>query len=89
MLLTSLPAPTSHAALASAFAVAAYVTLHAGIGAVLAGYGLWRWHGGYISMQRRLDLRIGSLWHDYTAVTGLVGLAFPFVLQSLTGSGGR
>ncbi len=89
VLLTSLPAPTSHAALASAFAVAAYVTLHAGIGAVLAGYGLWRWHGGYISMQRRLDLRIGSLWHDYTAVTGLVGLAFPFVLQSLTGSGGR
>ncbi|QEE46562.1 cytochrome c oxidase subunit I [Rhizobium sp. WL3] len=89
VLLTSLPAPTSHAALASAFAVAAYVTLHAGIGAVLAGYGLWRWYGGYISMQRRLDLRIGSLWHDYTAVTGLVGLAFPFVLQSLTGAGGR
>ena len=88
VLMLSLPAPTSHAALASAFAVAAYVTLHASIGAVLAGYGLWRWHAGYISVQRRLDLRIGSLWHDYTAIAGLVGLAFPFVLQSLTGAGG-
>ncbi|THV20208.1 cytochrome c oxidase subunit I [Peteryoungia ipomoeae] len=87
-IMTSIPAPTGHAASAAAFAVAAYGLLHAGIGALLALYGLWRWRTGYISQARRLDLRIGRLWHDYTAVTGLVGLAFPFILQSLTGTGG-
>jgi cytochrome c oxidase subunit I+III len=89
VLLMSIPAPSGHAASASAFAVAAYVALHAGIGSVLALYSLWRWKSGFISVRRRLDLRIGRLWHDYTAVAGLVGLAFPFVLQSLTGIGGR
>jgi len=69
--------------------VAVYVGLHAAIGAVLAIYGLWRWNSGYIGPSRMLDLRIGRLWHDYTAVAGLIGLAFPFVLQSLTGIGGR
>lgn len=89
VILMSIPAPTGHAASAAAFAVAAYVLLHAGIGAVLALYGLWRWRAGFIGPARVLDLRIGQLWHDYTAVAGLIGLAFPFVLQSLTGIGGR
>ncbi|MFL0693742.1 MAG: cytochrome c oxidase subunit I [Agrobacterium tumefaciens] len=89
VLLMSIPAPTGHAASAAAFAVAVYVGLHAAIGAVLAIYGLWRWNSGYIGPSRVLDLRIGQLWHDYTAVAGLIGLAFPFVLQSLTGIGGR
>ena len=62
--------------------------LHAAIGALLAVYGLWRWKTGFISEKRKVDLSIGRLWHDYTAVAGLIGLAFPFVLQSLTGIGG-
>lgn len=89
LILVWIPSPTGHAAAAVAFAVAVYVTLHAGIGAVLAIYGLWRWKAGFIGPGRMLDLRIARLWYDYTAVAGLIGLAFPFVLQGLTGIGER
>ncbi|MDH4441591.1 MAG: cytochrome c oxidase subunit I [Rhizobium sp.] len=84
----AIPMPQGHAASASAAAVAFYVGLHVSVGAVFAGYGLWRWYGGYISEVRSLDLRIGRLWHDYTAVAGLIGLAFPFALWSLSQAGG-
>ncbi|PYB70436.1 cytochrome c oxidase subunit I [Rhizobium wuzhouense] len=84
----SIPAPQAHAASASALAVAIYVSLHGTVGAILAGYGCWRWHRGYISENRSLDLRIGRLWHDYTTVAGAIGLAFPFALQSLGQIGG-
>lgn len=84
----AIPAPTMHAASASALAVAVYVGVHAAIGCLFAGYGVWRWLGGYISESRSLDLRIGKLWHDYTAVAGLVGLAYPFALVSLSQIGG-
>ncbi|KQW27195.1 cytochrome B [Rhizobium sp. Root274] len=88
-ILLAIPAPQAHAASASAFAVAVYVGLHVIIGGLLAGYGLWRWYAGYISESRSLDLRIGRLWHDYTAIAGLIGLAFPFALQSLSQVGGN
>jgi cytochrome c oxidase subunit I+III len=84
----AIPAPTLHAASASVFAVAIYVGLHAAIGGLFAGYGFWRWFGGHISESRSLDLRIGRLWHDYTAAAGLVGLAYPFALHSLSQIGG-
>lgn len=87
-ILLAIPIPQGHAASASAAAVAFYIGLHVAIGALFAGYGLWRWHQGYISQARSPDLRIGRLWHDYTAVAGLIGLAFPFALQSLSQVGG-
>lgn len=84
----AIPGPETHAASASALAVVVYVGLHAAIGGIFASYGLWRWYSGYISAVRSLDLRIARLWHDYTALAGLVGLGFPFVLQSLSQIGG-
>lgn len=84
----AIPGPETHAASASALAVVVYVGLHASIGGIFASYGLWRWYSGYISAVRSLDLRIAKLWHDYTALAGLVGLGFPFVLQSLSEIGG-
>lgn len=84
----AIPGPETHAASASALAVVVYVGLHASIGGIFASYGLWRWYSGYISAVRSLDLRIARLWHDYTALAGLIGLGFPFVLQSLSQIGG-
>lgn len=84
----AIPGPETHAASASALAVVVYVGLHAAIGGIFASYGLWRWYSGYISAVRSLDLRIARLWHDYTVLAGLVGLGFPFVLQSLSQIGG-
>ncbi|KTQ95757.1 cytochrome B561 [Aureimonas ureilytica] len=68
----SLPAPTSHAAYASVSALLFYVVLHAALGVVFAGFGLWRVKAGYVSARRSGDLRIGALWHDYTAATTLL-----------------
>jgi cytochrome c oxidase assembly factor CtaG len=48
--------------------------LHAGIGALLALYGLWCSRTGYVSPARSLDLRIGAQWQNYTAVIGLIAL---------------
>jgi cytochrome c oxidase subunit I+III len=87
-ILLKIPSADSHAALASVFAVTSYVSLHAAIGVILAGYALWRWQAGFVSVQRRVDLAIGRLWHDYTLLIGLVGLAFPFVLERLAQTGG-
>lgn len=84
----AIPGPETHAASASALAVVVYVGLHAAIGGIFASYCLWRWYSGYVSEVRSLDLRIARLWHDYTALAGLIGLGFPFVLQSLSQIGG-
>lgn len=84
----AIPGPETHAASASALAVVVYVGLHAAFGGIFASYCLWRWYSGYISAVRSLDLRIARLWHDYAALAGLVGLGFPFVLQSLSQIGG-
>ena len=67
--------PTRHAQGAILFVLLIYAGLRSGLGAVLSGYGLWRWNAGYVSRIRSLDLRIGRAWHDYAAVSGLVALA--------------
>ncbi|MEH3146846.1 MAG: cytochrome c oxidase subunit I [Methylobacterium frigidaeris] len=76
LMLADVPAPTSHASLAMTAAFLAFVALHAGIGAVLAALGVWRCVAGYVSVRRAADLRIGVLWHDYTAATALLSLVF-------------
>ena len=45
-----------------------------GVYLLFAGFGLYRGHAGYLSPRRSLDLRIGRLWHDYTAITGAIAL---------------
>jgi cytochrome c oxidase subunit I+III len=72
---------TVHAYSATGFAVLIYVALHSGLGAVVALYGLRRAQNGYVSAQRSLDLRIGRLWHDYTAAAGVVALVFLLLMM--------
>ncbi|MCJ8520042.1 cytochrome c oxidase subunit I+III [Pseudorhizobium tarimense] len=81
--LTAVPDPRRHAAAASIFVVFAYAALHALMGFVFAVYGIWRVRGGFVSRRRSLDLRLGSLWHAFSAATGITAAAFPFVLTSL------
>lgn len=87
MAFTGMPDRTSHALSAVCFVVLCYVAIHAALGAVFALYGAWRVQQGYVSAQRALDLRIGRLWHFYTAVSGVLGIAFVWVLIAM-GSGG-
>jgi len=83
LMAAQIPAPTSHAHQATSLAILVYAAIHAGIGAIFAMHGFWRWHGGYLSALRSLDLRIARIWHDYAAVTGLVSLAATFLLAFL------
>lgn len=87
MALGGMPDLTGHALTAVCFVVLCYVMFHAALGAVLALYGAWRDHQGYVSAQRALDLRIGRLWHLYTAASGILGLGFIRLLIAM-GSGG-
>tara|TARA_R110002020_G_scaffold123357_3_gene279757 strand:+ start:2774 stop:5290 length:2517 start_codon:yes stop_codon:yes gene_type:complete len=82
--LTALPSPRGHAAVASIFVVFIYAAMHSGLGAVFAGYGIWRVRSGFVSPRRNLDLRIGMLWHGFAAMVGLAAAGFPFLLASLT-----
>ena len=72
-----------HAASATVFVVLFYLAVHSGLGAVFAAYGMWRIRAGYVSQRRTLDLRLGQLWHTFTAVLGVVAIGFPFVLAGL------
>ncbi|WP_182083889.1 cytochrome c oxidase subunit I [Aureimonas sp. ME7] len=83
LMLSDVPAPTSHAYLAVTAAFPAYVALHAAIGALLAGLGIWRCMAGFVSPRRSADLRTMSLWHDYTAAAALLSLGFLFALPAL------
>lgn len=85
-LAAGVPDPTAHAQQATAFFIFAHAGAKAGFGALLAVYGLWRDRAGYLSAARSLDLRIGRLWHDYAAASGLVALAAAALLAFLAGS---
>ncbi|HEX2525431.1 MAG TPA: cytochrome c oxidase subunit I [Geminicoccus sp.] len=87
-ILTYAPDPTVHAYAGVSAAVHVYVLVHAAIGLILALHG---WHScrrGEISAARSLNLMIGQLWHDYSCVTGIAGLAATFGLAWAIGSGG-
>ncbi|CAD7036573.1 cytochrome c oxidase subunit I [Pseudorhizobium endolithicum] len=80
---TGLTDPTEHAVAATLLVVFAYAALHCGVGVVLAGYGVWRVHCGYVSARRNLDLRISKLWQGYSAAIGIMSLLSPVLLGSL------
>ncbi len=50
---------------------------------IFAFYGMYRVRAGYISAIKNLDLRLGKVLHDYTAVTGLLTLAFVLVISGM------
>ncbi|WP_027135487.1 cytochrome c oxidase subunit I [Geminicoccus roseus] len=72
--LTVAPDPTEHAYAAITAAVLVYVLVHATIGLIMALHGWNACRRGLVGGRRRLDLMIGRLWHDYAAVTGIVGM---------------
>ncbi len=82
---TALPEPTSHAYAATAFATLAYAAIHSALGVVFALYGVWRIAQGFVSARRSLDLRIGKLWHDYTALTTIIGIALVLIMPLMVG----
>ncbi|ASY66947.1 Cytochrome c oxidase polypeptide I (plasmid) [Sinorhizobium sojae CCBAU 05684] len=81
--MAALPDPRSHALVSSVFVVLTYAALRSGLGIVISGYGIWRIRSGYVSQRRNVDLRLGRLWHDFSAVTGLAAAGFPFVMTIL------
>jgi cytochrome c oxidase subunit I+III len=83
----ALPDPTSHAFAATSFALLAYAAFHGGLGAVFALYGFERVRQGYVSPIRSLDLRIGSLWHDYTAGSGAIAIILVVLMPLLVAMG--
>ncbi|MBU0725972.1 MAG: cytochrome c oxidase subunit I [Alphaproteobacteria bacterium] len=85
--LTAIPAPTGHALSATSFVILLYAALHCFLATVFAGYGLWRIKAGYVSPARLLDLRIGRLWQDYTAIAGLIALVFVAAITRLAAEG--
>jgi cytochrome c oxidase subunit I+III len=81
--LNAMPDPRAHAATASVFVITCYAALHSFLGMIFAGYGIWRIRSGFVSRTRSLDLRIGALWHGYSAGLGVSAAAFPFLLSAL------
>ncbi|HUG62238.1 MAG TPA: cbb3-type cytochrome c oxidase subunit I, partial [Methylomirabilota bacterium] len=63
---SALPAPTDHAFGALVNALVAYAGIHAAVGCLFGVYGWWRQRSGRVTALRTLDLRIGSMWQDYT-----------------------
>jgi cytochrome c oxidase subunit I+III len=85
LLATAVPEPTGHAHRAVIFLVFAYAGLHAAVGLILALHGIARSLTGRLSAARSVDLRIGMLWHGYTAVAGVVALGAAVGLALLAG----
>jgi cytochrome c oxidase subunit I+III len=83
LIVAVIPDPTVHAYAASSFVVLAYCALHAFLGVVFALFGVWRILEGRASSRRTLDLRIGKLWHDYTAVSVAAGVALVVLMPLL------
>ncbi|MEB2846702.1 cytochrome c oxidase subunit I [Rhizobiales bacterium RZME27] len=79
----TLPAPSGHAAIASLFVVMIYAALHGMIGAIFAAHAIWRALCGHDESVRSLDLRIGRLWHDYSAAAAICAVGFCWNLQIL------
>lgn len=84
----AVPDPTAHAHASTVFFILAYCALHCALGIVFALFGLWRCRAGYVSPARSLDLRLGKLWHDYTAAAGILGLVFVKFIGVLAATSG-
>ena len=84
-LAAAVPEPTGHAQRAVIFAILVYAALHAAVGVILAAYGVVRGRTGRLSAVRSVDLRIGSLWHGYTAAAGLLALGSSVAFSLLAG----
>jgi cytochrome c oxidase subunit I+III len=87
VVMLALPDPRAHAYAAISFALLGYGLVHAGLGTLLSLHALWRDRQGYVSPRRANDLRIGVLWNDFAAASGLVMLGVVALLPELAGIG--
>jgi cytochrome c oxidase subunit I+III len=83
--MSGMPDPTSHAHAATTFALLGYGVLHCGIGLVFLVNAAIKMGRGLIVPGAMLELRIGSLWHGYTAVTGIAGVGLVMAMPALIG----
>ncbi|UYQ73894.1 cytochrome c oxidase subunit I [Pelagibacterium flavum] len=83
--LLMLPDPTTHAHIATVAALIGYSWLHAFGGFALGLHAVLKARNGYVSARRSLSPRLAGLWHDYTAVTGVVGGALVLLMPALIG----
>ncbi|WP_417582183.1 cytochrome c oxidase subunit I [Pelagibacterium sp.] len=83
--LLGLPDLTGHAHVATIAAVLGYGWLHAFGGFAFGLNAVLKSRNGFVSPRRSLNLKLARLWHDYTAITGLIGLALVVLMPSLIG----
>jgi len=87
-ILTTAPDPTAHAYAGVTVAILVYVLVHAAVGLILALHVWQACRRGHVSAARSLDLMIGRLWHDYTAVAGVIGLGTILGVAAMIGQPG-
>ena len=80
LLAFAIPDPQAHSLGATSLVLTCYALVHAALGAIFAGYALRRIATGHISAARSSDLRIGALWHVYTAATGIAAIGLVHAL---------
>ena len=73
---------TQHAQSAVILVLLLAAAIHSAIGAIFGAWCLWRWHAGFVSKLRNLDLRLAGLWHDYAAVIVAVCAASALFVQA-------
>jgi cytochrome c oxidase subunit I+III len=79
-------APDSHAYAAVTTVLLGYLAVHALLATVMAGYAILRWHKGFVSVRRSLDLRVSRLWAAYTVVAVWIGIGLVHGLPGLLGA---
>ena len=78
-----MPSPTSHAYAAVVAMLIAYVIFHVVVGVVLSAFAFARRRSGFVSVYRRIDVRVCRIWWIYTAATGLVTLTAVFAVPGV------
>src|SRR5690606_2813035 len=76
----ALPPATSHAYAAVSTMICYYISVHALIGSVVAGFAAFRCRAGFVSATRQLEPLVARIWWTYTALTGLLCLVLLYAL---------
>src|SRR5690606_29041151 len=80
LMMAVVPEPGGHARQAVIFVTLGYAALHCGVGALLAGHGVWRMGRGYVSARRSTELSLAWLWNGYAAGTVVLALGLTLLL---------
>jgi cytochrome c oxidase subunit I+III len=72
LLLLASPDPLGHAYGATTAVLAGYALLHAAVALLLASYCLARLRAGFVSENRRNEVRIARLWADFAGLAGAI-----------------